>query len=182
VKGVKLKSLSDPTRLKPIDKKYGLLQVIIETPAGSRNKFAFDPKQEIFALKKVLPAGMVFPYDFGFVPQTIAPDGDPIDVLILMDEPAFPGCAVRARLIGVIEGEQLDGKKKIRNDRLVAVAEANHMYANVRKLKDLPRKWVKELEVFFVNYHNLEGKEYRLLGCKGADVALRLIKDAKKVA
>jgi inorganic pyrophosphatase len=180
VKGVTLKSLSDPTSFKPIDKKDGLLQVIIETPAGSRNKFAFDPKQEIFALKKVLPAGMVFPYDFGFVPQTIAPDGDPIDVLILMDEPAFPGCAVRTRLIGVIEGEQLDGKKKIRNDRLIAVAEANHMYANVKKLKDLPRKWVKELEVFFVNYHDLEGKEYRLLGCKGADVALRLIKDAKK--
>src|ERR1700758_3665892 len=175
-----MKSLADPTRLKPISKTDGLLQVIIETPAGSRNKFAFDPDQGIFSLKKVLPAGMEFPYDFGFLPQTLAPDGDPIDVLLLMDEPAFPGCAVRARLIGVIEGEQLDGKDKIRNDRLVAVAEANHMYANVRKLNDLPGKWVKELEIFFVNYHNLEGKEFRLLGCKGADVALRLIKDAKK--
>jgi inorganic pyrophosphatase len=99
-----------------------------------------------------------------------------------MDEPAFPGCAVLARLIGVIEGEQLDGKKKIRNDRLVAVAEANHMYANVRKLKDLPGKWVKELQDFFVNYHSLEGKKYRLLGCKGADAALRLIKEAQKAA
>lgn len=97
-----------------------------------------------------------------------------------MDEPAFPGCAVRARLIGVIEGEQLDGKNKIRNDRLVAVAEANHMYANVRKLKDLPGKLVQELQDFFVNYHNLEGKKYRLLGCKGAEAALRLIKEAKK--
>jgi len=101
-----MKFLSDPTRLKPVDKKDGLLQVIVETPAGSRNKFAFDPKQGIFALKKVLPAGMVFPYDFGFLPQTIAPDDDPIDVLLLMDEPAFPGCAVWSRLIGVIEGEQ----------------------------------------------------------------------------
>src|ERR1700722_8417266 len=145
-----MKSLADPTRLKPIDKKEGLVQVILETPSGSRNKFAYDPDQAIFALKKVLPAGMVFPYDFGFLPQTIAPDGDPIDVLLLMDEPAFPGCAVMARLIGVIEGEQLDGKKKIRNDRLVAVAEANHMYANVKKLGDLPGKWIKELEVFFV--------------------------------
>ena len=115
-----------------------LIQVIIETPAQSRNKFAFDPKQSIFALKKVLPAGMVFPYDFGFLPQTIAPDGDPIDVLLLMDKPAFPGVAVKSRLIGVIEGEQLDGKKKIRNDRLVAVAEANHMYAGIRRLSDLP--------------------------------------------
>ncbi len=160
------KSLADPTKLKPIDKKEGLLQVIIETPAGSRNKFAYDVEQGIFALKKVLPAGMVFPYDFGFLPQTIAPDGDPIDVLLLMDEPAFPGCAVLARLIGVIEGEQLDGKKKIRNDRLVAVATANHMYANVRRLKDLPGKWVKELQDFFVNYHALEGKKYKLLDAK----------------
>src|SRR5580658_10792603 len=102
-----MKSLADPTRLKPIDKKSGLLQVIIETPAGSRNKFAFDPEQGIFTLKKVLPAGMVFPYDFGFLPQTLASDGDPIDVLLLMVEPAFSGCAVRARLIGVIEGEQI---------------------------------------------------------------------------
>ena len=175
-----MKSLSDPTKLKPISKKDDLLQVIIETPAGSRNKFAYDPDQGIFTLKKVLPAGMVFPYDFGFVPQTIAPDGDPLDVLLLMDEPAFPGCAVRARLIGVIEGEQLDGKEKIRNDRLVAVAEANHMYANVRKLKDLPSKWVKELQDFFVNYHNLEGKKYRLLGCKSSEAALVLIKQARK--
>ena len=177
-----MRALSDPTRLKPIDKKDGLLNVIIETPAGSRNKFAFDPEQEIFALKKVLPAGMVFPYDFGFLPSTLAPDGDPIDVLLLMDEPAFPGCAVKSRLIGVIEGEQLDGKKKIRNDRLVAVAEANHMYANIKRLKDLPNKWLDEVQVFFVNYHNLEGKKYRLLGCKGADAALTLIKKAQKAA
>jgi len=177
-----LKSLADPTKLKPIDKKEGLIQVIFETPAGSRNKFAFDPDQAIFALKKVLPAGMVFPYDFGFLPQTIAPDGDPIDVLLLMDEPAFPGCAVQARLIGVIEGEQLDGKKKIRNDRLVAVAEVNNMYANIRKLKDLPAQWLTELQVFFVNYHNLEGKKYKLLGCKGEDAAFRLIKKAQKAA
>lgn len=176
------KALADPTRLEPIDKKDGLLQVIIETPAGSRNKFAFDPEQEIFALKKVLPAGMVFPYDFGFLPQTKAPDGDPIDVLLLMDEPAYPGCAVKARLIGVIEGEQLDGSKKIRNDRLVAVAEANHMYANIRRFKDLPARWLRELQDFFVNYHSLEGKKYKLLGCKGEDVAMRLIKKAKKAA
>jgi inorganic pyrophosphatase len=163
-----------------LDAKDGLIQVIIETPKGSHNKFAFDPDQAIFALKKVLPAGMVFPYDFGFLPQTLAEDGDPIDVLLLMDEPAFPGCAVPSRLIGVIEGEQIDGKKRIRNDRLVAVANANHMYANIRKLKDLPPQWLRELQDFFVNYHSLEGKEYRLLGCKGTETALRLIKDARK--
>src|SRR5579859_3007467 len=177
-----MKSLSDPTKLKPLDKKNGLIQVIVETPAGSRNKFAYDPDQGIFALKKVLPAGMVFPYDFGFLPQTSAPDGDPIDVLVLMDEPAFPGIAVKARLIGVIEGEQLDGKEKIRNDRLVAVADMNHMYANIRRLKDLPTKWLDEVQDFFVNYHGLEGKKYRLLGCKGQEVAFGLIQKARKAA
>jgi len=117
------KSLSNPILLKPVDKAEGLIQVIIETPKGSRNKFAYDDKQNIFSVKKVLPAGMSFPYDFGFLPRTKAPDGDPIDVLLLMDEPAFPGIAVRARLIGIIEGEQLEGKKRSRNDRLLAVAE-----------------------------------------------------------
>jgi len=176
-----MRALANPTKLKPTTKD-DLVQVVIETPAGSRNKFAFDPHQCVFALKKVLPAGMVFPYDFGFLPQTLAPDGDPIDVLLLMDEPAYPGCLVASRLIGVIEGEQLDGKKKVRNDRLVAVADANHMYANVRKLKDLPDKWLEELQVFFVNYHNLEGKKYELLGCKGTDAAYSLIKKAQKRA
>lgn len=175
------KSLADPTQLKP-GKKDGLLQVIIETPQNSRNKYAFDPGQKIFSLKKVLPAGMAFPYDFGFLPRTLAPDGDPLDVLVLMDEPAFPGCLLLARLIGVIEGEQIDGKKRIRNDRIVAVANANHRYANVKRLEDLPRHFVKELEDFFVNYHQLEGKRYKLLGCKGQQAALTLIKQARKTA
>jgi inorganic pyrophosphatase len=178
----KKNSLADPVQLKPIDKKDNLLQVIIETPKSSRNKYAFDPDQRIFSLKKVLPAGMTFPYDFGFLPRTMADDGDPIDVLVLMDEPAFPGCLLRARLIGVMEGEQVDGKKRIRNDRLLAVAEANHLYANVKRVDDLPRQFMKELEEFFVNYHRLEGKEYKLLGCKGSAAAATLIKKAQKAA
>ena len=90
------KSMVNPVLLKPVEKTSGIIQVIIETPRGSRNKFAYDLKQNIFTVKKVLPAGMTFPYDFGFLPKTLAPDGDPIDVLLLMDEPAFPGIAVRA--------------------------------------------------------------------------------------
>jgi len=176
-----MKSLADPTKLKPVVKE-GLVQVIIETPAGSRNKFAYDPDQGIFALKKVLPAGMVFPYDFGFLPQTIAPDGDPIDVLLLMDEPAFPGCAVKSRLIGVIEGEQLDGKKKIRNDRLVAVADVNHMYANIRRAEGSSLQVARRGPEFLCELPRTEGKKYELLGCKGQEVAFRLIKKAHKAA
>src|SRR6202046_3725707 len=114
--------LADPTRLGPFgsaDKK--MLRVIIETPKGSRNKFAFNADDHIFELKKVLPAGMAFPYDFGFVPRTKAEDGDPTDVLVLMDEPAFAGCVLKCRLVGIIEGEQIEGKEKLRNDRIVAI-------------------------------------------------------------
>src|SRR6202000_815799 len=119
-----------------------LFQVIIETPKASRNKYGYDPDQGIFALSKVLPEGMVFPHDFGFLPQTRAGDGDPIDVLLLVDVPAFPGCLVPSRLIGVIEGEQLDGKKKVRNDRLVAVAQLSRTYQDLKRVKDLPDRFV----------------------------------------
>jgi inorganic pyrophosphatase len=90
------RSLADPSRLKSLDKKdkdqndNTMIQVVIETPKGSRNKYAFDSEEKVIRLKKVLPAGMTFPYDFGFVPRTLAEDGDPVDVLVWMDEPAFP--------------------------------------------------------------------------------------------
>jgi inorganic pyrophosphatase len=187
-------SLVDPTRLKPFTQKGAetttgvakpgdkLLQVIIETPKGCRNKYSFDDLQKIFVLKAALPAGMVFPYDFGFLPRTLADDGDPIDVLVLMDEPAFPGCALMARLIGVIEGEQTDKKQTTRNDRLVAVADTAHMWANTKSIKDLPKKALKEVEEFFVNYHELQGKKYKLLAVKGKKTALTLIEKARKNA
>ena len=159
-------ALADPEKLPPLGENERL-QVIIETPKGSRNKYAFDAEQKVFALKKVFPAGMTFPYDFGFVPSTKAEDGDPTDVLVLMDEPAFPGCLLKCRIIGVIEGRQ--GKKKDgeRNDRIIAIEEANHSYAHVRHVKELGKKFVKELEEFFVNYHCLDGEKYRILDVKG---------------
>ena len=174
------RSLADPTSLNP--RSDDTFQVIIETPKASRNKYGYDPEQGIFTLTKVLPEGMVFPYDFGFLPRTLAADGDPIDVLLLMDVPAFPGCLVPSRLIGVMEGEQLDGKKKIRNDRLIAIAELSHAYTDWKKLKDLPDRFITELEAFFVNYHGLEGKKYKLLGCKEAKTALDLIKKSQRAA
>lgn len=174
------KGLANPTLLKPVRKPEGTLQVIVETPKGSRNKFAFDPEQKVFALRRILPEGMSFPYDFGFLPQTIAADGDPLDVLLLMDEPAYPGVLVRSRLIGVIEGEQTEGKKKNRNDRLLAVAEASHRYMDIKSFHDLPGRFMNELEEFFVNYHRLQGREYKLLGCKDAEEAAQLIKQARR--
>src|SRR5947209_15823968 len=107
-----------PTVLKPFQKKNpDLVQVVIETPKGSRNKYEFDPKLRTFTLSKVLPSGMVFPHDFGFIPSTEADDGDPVDVLILMDEPAFRGCFVKSRIIVGLKSVEDDYHNKTINER-----------------------------------------------------------------
>jgi len=176
-KKARASALADPSRLWPLDAdSKQTVQVVIETPKGCRNKYAFDPQQKVFGLKKVLPAGMAFPYDFGFIPSTIADDGDPVDVLVLMDEPAFPGCLLKCRIVGIIEGEQGDKKKQERNDRIIAVAQENHSYAHVKRVGDLGKKFVRELEEFFVNYHRLLGKKYSIIGIRGPAKARRLIK------
>src|ERR1700735_4222179 len=164
----KTSGLANPLNLSSLDAEDDeLIQVVIETPKGSRNKYAFNPEQKTFQLTKVLPTGMAFPYDFGFVPSTKAEDGDPVDVLVLMDEPAFPGCLLTCRLIGVIEGEQGDKNKKVRNDRSVAVEKDAHSWADIKTMDDLGKQFCRELEEFFVNYHKLSGEQYRVLGIKG---------------
>jgi inorganic pyrophosphatase len=174
----KKNGMADPSRLKPLDSDHKqLLRVVIETPKGSRNKFAFNPDEHFFELKKVLPAGMAFPYDFGFVPSTEADDGDPIDVLVLMDEPAFAGCVLKCRVIGVIEGEQFDKKSKERNDRIVAIEKDAHSWADIKTIGDLGKEFTQELEEFFVNYHKLSGEQYRVLGVRGPDHARKLVKN-----
>ena len=171
---------ADPTRLKPFDPDdKQLLRVVIETPKGSRNKFAYNPDGHFFELKKVLPAGMSFPYDFGFVPSTKAEDGDPVDALVLMDEPAFPGCVLWCRILGVIEGEEFDKKTKARNDRIVAVEKEAHRWAAIKTINDLGKEFCDELEEFFVNYRRLSKKAYRILKVRGPDHARKLVKSAR---
>jgi len=172
--------LADPSELACYTEDGRAIQVIIETPKGSRNKFAFDEDRKIFQLKKVLPVGMAFPYDFRFVPSTRAEDGDPFDVLVLMDEPAFPGCLLQCRVIGIMEGEEGTKKHHVRNDRVVAVEQANHSFADVEHIRQLGRKFVRELEEFLVNYHELSGKKYRTLNIKGPSKALRRIEECMK--
>src|SRR5215212_7933289 len=144
------------------------LNVVIETPKGSRNKYNYDEKLGLFKLGGVLPSGASFPFDFGFVPSTLGGDGDPLDVLVLMDEPAFAGCLVRTRLLGVIEAEQTerDGETT-RNDRLVAVAADSRDHQDIRTLTDLNEHLVDEIEHFFVSYNEIKGKQFRPLGRYG---------------
>ena len=167
------------SRLSVFDKKSGDLNVVVDTPKGSRNKFTYDEELGLFQLGGVLPAGAVFPYDFGFIPGTLGGDGDPVDVMILMDEPAFVGCLVRCRLVGVIEADQTeeDGATT-RNDRLIAVSTRSHNHGDVHGLDDLNANLVAEVEHFFVSYNMAKGKQFKPLGRHGADRARRTVDEA----
>src|SRR4051812_26343102 len=143
------------------------LIVVIETPKGSPNKLTFEPRYGTFVLKGVLPAGAVFPFDFGFVPSTRAEDGDPLDVLVLMDAPVFPGCIVPSRLIGVIEAEQTEEGETERNDRLLAVAANSATHRSIRRLSDLSQDLVAQIEHFFVSYNESKGKRFTVKGRAG---------------
>src|SRR6185437_16419924 len=139
-------------KLTAYDLENDLWRVVIETPKGSHNKFKFDDELGLFMLSGVMPEGMSFPYDFGFLPSTLGEDGDPLDVLLLMDEPAFCGCMVPSRLIGVIEAQQTeeDGQSE-RNDRLVAVPVKARTYSDCKNVKDLNDNRLHEIEQFFVS-------------------------------
>ena len=154
------------------------LNVIVETPMGCRNKYAFDPELGLFKLKKALPEGMVFPFDFGFVPSTQGGDDDPLDVLLITEEPSFPGCLVRAHLLGVIQAEQKAKGKAQRNDRLVAAAILGDGIS-AKELPELDSKLMTQIEHFFVSYNRLEGKEFKVLGQGGPKKARKLVLKAQ---
>ena len=162
------------------DRAHGqdLIEVIIETPKGSRNKIKYDTTTRRLKLSKVLPEGMAFPYDFGFVPSTQAEDGDPVDVLVLTDEPLFPGCAVKCTLIGVIEAKQRDNGHTNRNDRLIAAAEQSINYSDVRSLADLNPKVLRQIDAFFVNYQKVRGIDFTVLSHGGSRKAYKILHKA----
>src|SRR4051795_11571090 len=141
--------IANPTRLSPFNGEKDAVHVVIETVKGSRNKVSFDEELNIFRLKKVLPEGMSFPYDFGFVPSTVAEDGDPLDVLVLMDEPGCTGCLVECRIIGAILGEQTEDGKQVRNDRLVGVAVPSHTHSDLEDIDNLNSALLREIGKFF---------------------------------
>jgi inorganic pyrophosphatase len=162
------------------DEESGTVNAIIDTPKGSRNKFKYDESSEIFKLGGALPLGAVFPFDFGYLPSTKADDGDPLDVLILMDEAAFTGCLVQVKLIGVIEAEQTEGATTTRNDRLIAVAAESRNHSHIRFLGDLNSNLVHEIERFFISYNETKGKQFEILGRYGPERALELVRNGMK--
>lgn len=167
-------------KLGPFSKETGLINVVIETAKGSRNKYAYDEKVGLLTLRKVLPSGMVFPFDFGAIPGTRGEDGDPLDILVLMEEPVCAPCLVQAHLIGVIEGRQKEKGQTKRNDRLVATASCKNKPAEVESVKKLDPQLLKEIERFFISYNDLSGKEFKVMKYGGPKTALKLVQAGQK--
>jgi inorganic pyrophosphatase len=162
----------------PFVKDSKSVNAVVETPKGSRNKYVYDEDTGGFRLKKALPAGMMFPFDFGFIPSTIADDGDPMDILVLTDAPTFSGCIVECTVIGIVKVKQEKKGQDVRNDRVIAVQSDSRNYASVKKLGDLEEGLLKEIIHFFASYNNISEDKFEPIGNDGAGEALRLIEEA----
>lgn len=152
----------------------------VETPKNSNAKYNYDPTCGGFVLAKYLPLGLVFPYDFGFIPGTQGDDGDPLDVIVISEQSTFPGCVLRCRVIGAIKAVQRskDGET-VENDRFLVVPEASAMFGNIYRVAQLPDKVLEELQLFFVNYNKQEGKDFQPLKIRSAKDACKAIENAK---
>lgn len=163
-------------KLPPPFSEDGLLNVLVETSKGSINKYVWDDSIEFFKLKKVLPEGLQFPADFGFIPGTMAEDDAPLDVVLLNDERVCTGAMVACRVLGITEVEQTEDNKTVRNDRVIAVADASHQYADIKDVHDLQTDWLEQVNSFFSYYHELEGTKQKVLSVSDEEKAMELIK------
>jgi len=170
--------MSDLTALpNELDPKKGQCRVIVETPKGKRNKFDYDPDSNLFKLGGLLPEGMMFPFDFGFVPSTLGGDGDPLDIMVLMNPPAHVGCLIEVRIIGVIEAKESSKDGMVRNDRLLGVAIHSYDHEGLETIDDVSATLMSQVEEFFVSYNKQRGKKFKVTGTGGPRRAIKCIKD-----
>jgi len=155
-------------RLEPVD-------VMIEIPRGSRNKYEYDPVMQRFRLDRVLFASVHYPTDYGFVMNTLATDGDPVDALVVVNEPTFPGCVVAARPIGVLAMRDEKGP----DDKLLTVPEGDPRFHAIADVADLSPNWLAEIEYFFATYKTLERKMTQVIGWHNWEAADRLIQEGR---
>ena len=159
------------------------IDVVIETPRGSQNKLKFDPRLERFRLGHVLPAGMVFPFDFGFVPETRAADGDPLDVLVLTDAALPMGCVVAVRLVGILEVRQVEEDGTVvENDRVIGVAQESTTHRETREIGDIGAPLLDQIEAFFGQYNRLDGKGFEVTHRRGAAAASERVRRSRTAA
>lgn len=151
------------------------VDVFVEIPKGSRAKYELDKATGRIRLDRVLFASVHYPADYGFVTDTLAGDGDPLDALVVVEEPTFPGCIVPARPIGTL----LMRDEKGQDEKIIAVPVGDPRFDQVQALEDLAPHWLKEIETFFATYKTLEGEAVELAGWRGADTAWSLINESR---
>jgi len=155
------------------------ITAIVETPKGAGVKYDYDPELGCMKLNKIMPAGLVFPFDFGYITATTGGDGDPLDVLIISEIQSLPGCAIDCRVIGGIKASQRerDGSAR-RNDRIIAVPVVSEQFAKINELKDVPQTLISQIETFFENYNQQAGKNFKPLKRLNANQAVKIIQQA----
>jgi inorganic pyrophosphatase len=164
----------------PARSKAGAFRVVVESPKGSQVKFKYDPQTGTFRFSRPLVAGLHYPFDWGFVPGTCAPDGDPLDAMVFFDAPTYPGVIIECRALGVIRLRQnrKSAAGRERNDRLLAIpVKAPHL-SGFREPSDLPARWRQEIEEFFLAATRFENKNARILGWGGASRGEKMVDDA----
>lgn len=140
-----------------------IITAMIECPKGSNQKFDYDPAEKRFKLNKILPAGLVFPFDFGMIPGTKGEDGDPLDIIVISEGSTFPGCLVDCRIIGGLKAEQTERNgHKVRNDRFIGIPDVSQLYSDIHTLEELPQVLIDQLEAFFKNYNEQAGKKFKV--------------------
>ncbi len=152
-----------------------VVEAVIEIPAGARNKYEFDPDAGVFRLDRVLYSSVHYPTDYGFVPDTLAEDGDHLDILVIVEEPTFPGCHVRSRPVGVLNMLDVNGE----DQKILAVAVGDPRYAEVNDIDDLSPHWLREIENFFGTYKTLEDVPTNVQGWDHADRAMKVIEECR---
>jgi inorganic pyrophosphatase len=150
-------------------RKDGSVNVVVESPRGSSIKFKYDAKEDVVMVSRPLPAGLIYPYDWGFVSSTVAADGDPLDAVIVWDGTSYPGVVVPSRVIGVLNVEQTNprSKRRERNDRIAVLPTKSPRQDEIASVFDLTTRIREEIEQFFLHAVAFEGKELTLLGWQG---------------
>jgi len=151
-----------------------VVTAVVEIPSGSRNKYELDKESGLIRLDRVLYSAVHYPGDYGFIPRTLAEDNDPCDVLVLLNEPTFPGCQIDVRPIGVLK--MLDRGDP--DDKVLAVPSNDPFYGEYFDIADIPQHYLKEVEHFFRIYKDLEGKRVQTVGWGKSDVAMQVIMDS----
>ena len=149
-----------------------VIYAVIEIPKGSRNKYEYDKDMEAFALDRVLYSPFVYPAEYGIIPQTLYDDGDPMDVMVLMEQPTFPGCVIETRPIGIMR--MIDGGDN--DDKILGVPVNDPRFKDINDISDVPKHLLDEIAHFFKEYKHLEGKTTEILGWENADKAFEAIK------